>query len=54
MADPTPKPNTLETLFNTHLVEPTDGEEGMGPTVGEDVSAETERKDDPRHGAHSE
>ena len=53
MADPDPKENTVESLFNRHLVEPTKGEDGLGPTVGEDVGADAERREDARHGAHS-
>ena len=54
MADPTPKPNTFDDLFNRHLVEPTDGEDGIGPTLGEDVGVQKERREDARHGVHSE
>lgn len=47
------KPNpehesTLEHLFNQHLVEP-DNPDGIGPTVGEDVSPENERREDARY-----
>ena len=54
MADPNPKPGMLDSLFNSHLVTPTEGEDGLGPTMGEDVSAEHERDEDARHHAHSE
>jgi hypothetical protein len=54
MADPTGKSNTIETLFDQHLVRPPEGEDGIGPTLGEDVSAETEEAEDARHGVHSE
>ena len=54
MPDPHPKPNTFDTLFNRHLVTPPEGEDGIGPTLGEDVSAREEGREDARHGAHSE
>ena len=54
MSDANAKPSTLDTLFNRHLVESPEGEDGIGPTVGEDVSAEEERREDASHGAHSE
>jgi hypothetical protein len=51
MADPTPKPqNTLEVLFNDHLVTP-EGDDGIGSTLGEDVSAKRQRETDARFGA---
>ena len=53
MAEPTPKPNTFDELFNHHLTEPTEGEDGIGPTLGEDVSIQKERREDARHGVHS-
>jgi hypothetical protein len=48
MADPTTKPEgTLEVLFNEHLVAP-EGDDGIGSTLGEDVSAKRQRETDAR------
>jgi hypothetical protein len=54
MAESKVPSSTLDALFNRHLVQPPEGEDGLGPTVGEDVSAETEQRKDAEHGAHSE
>ena len=54
MADRKDKPDTMETLVERPLVQPTEGEDGMGPTLGEDVSVEREEQEDARHRAHSE
>jgi hypothetical protein len=52
MADPTTKPKgMLDSLFNEHLTKPT-GENGIGSTLGEDVSGERQRETDARNGAH--
>lgn len=52
MADPTTKPKgMLDTLFNEHLVAP-EGENGIGPTLGENVSDARQRATDARKGAH--
>jgi hypothetical protein len=51
MADPTTKPkSTLEVLFNDHLVAP-EGDDGIGSTLGEDVSAKRQRETDARFAA---
>jgi hypothetical protein len=51
MADPTTKPkSTLEVLFNEHLVAP-EGDDGIGSTLGEDVSAKRQREIDARFNA---
>jgi hypothetical protein len=54
MADDETRSGTLEALFNRHLVQPPEGEDGIGPTLGENVSAEEEGREDARHGVHSE
>ena len=56
MADPDAKtkPNAFEQMFPGPLVEPPEGEDGMGSTVGEDVSVRREREEDARHGVHGE
>ena len=52
MADPTTKPKgLLETLFTEDLTQPNGGD-GIGPTLGEDVSAARQRETDARNGAH--
>jgi hypothetical protein len=54
MAESKAPSTTLDALFNHHLVEPPEGEDGLGPTLGQDVSAEREEREDAEHGAHSE
>jgi hypothetical protein len=56
MADPDSKtkPNAFEQMFPGPLVQPPEGEDGMGSTVGGDVSVGREREQDARHGAHGE
>jgi hypothetical protein len=54
MADRQSHPSTLETLVNRPLTTPPEGEDGIGPTLGEDVSVEAEERADARRGAHSE
>ena len=54
MADRKSSPNTLESLIDRPLTEPPEGEDGIGPTLGEDLSAERQRESDARHHAHSE
>ena len=53
MADPNPAPrkNAFEQMFDRPITQP-ETEEGIGPTVGEDVSVEHEREEDARNGAH--
>ncbi len=50
---PTPRANALEQMFEQPLTQPPEGEDGIGPTLGQDVSVEHEREEDARHGAHS-
>ena len=49
MADPAPRKNIFEEMFDGPLVKP-DSDDGMGPTVGGDVSAERQRREDARNG----
>ncbi len=53
MADPkpTPRKNAFEEMFDRPLTQP-DNDEGIGPTLGQDASAEHERAEDARNGAH--
>jgi hypothetical protein len=53
MADPitAPRKNAFEQMFDRPITKP-ETEEGIGPTVGEDVSIEHEREEDARNGAH--
>ena len=51
MADPTPRKNAFEQMFDRPITQP-ESEEGMGPTSGEDVSVGRQREEDARHGAH--
>ena len=53
MADPNtaPRKNAFEQMFDRPITQP-ETEEGIGPTVGEDVSVEHEREEDARNGAH--
>ena len=46
-----PKANAFEQMFDRPLTQPLEGEDGMGSTLGEDVSVEREREADARHGA---
>ena len=52
MADPNPVPrkNAFEEMFDRPVTAP-ESEEGIGPTVGEDVSVAHERAEDARNGA---
>ena len=52
MADRQAKPNSIETLVDRPLIQPPEGADGMGPTLGQDVSVEEKRRKDARHGAH--
>ena len=56
MADPDAKtkPNAFEQMFPRPLVEAPEGEDGVGSTLGQDVSPNREREEDARHGVHSE
>lgn len=54
MADSHPRPGTIESLVDRPLVQPSEGDDGIGPTLGEDLSVEAEKREDARHGAHSE
>lgn len=54
MADRQTRPNTIETLVEQPIVTPPEGEDGVGPTLGQDVSVEAEEREDVRHHAHSE
>ena len=51
MADPTPRRNSFEQMFDRPITRPQGGD-GIGPTLGEDVSVEHEREEDARNGAH--
>ena len=53
MADPhSPvRKNAFEQMFDRPLTQP-DNNEGVGPSLGEDVSVEHEREEDARNGAH--
>ncbi len=53
MADPQPAPrkNAFEQMFDRPVTQP-DNDDGMGPTLGEDVSVEHERAENVRNGAH--
>ena len=52
MADPKPTPgkNALEQMFDQPITRP-DNDEGIGPTLGEDVGARRQREEDVRNGA---
>ncbi len=50
--DPTPRGNALEQMFDRPLTQPPEGEDGVGSTLGQDVSVKHEREEDARHGAH--
>ncbi len=52
MADTTPRKNVFEQMFDRPITQP-EGEHGIGPTLGEDLSVEQERKEDGRNGVHS-
>ena len=56
MADPAtptspPSKNTFEQMFDRPVTRP-ESDEGVGPTLGEDVSAEHEREEDAANGAY--
>ena len=50
--DPKPRKNGFEQMFDGSLTKPSEGEDGMGPTLGQDVGVQHEREQDARHGAH--
>ena len=54
MDDPDAKPsrNGFERMFDRPLTQPPEGEDGIGPTLGQDLGVEREREEDARHGAH--
>ena len=54
MADPAtpPRKNAFEQMFDRPITQP-ESEEGMGPSLGEDVSVEHERDEDARNGVQN-
>jgi hypothetical protein len=51
MADQTTGKPALEEIIDRPFTKPEDEQEGIGPTLGEDVSVAHEREEDARHGA---
>jgi hypothetical protein len=50
MADTPTKPGRVDPLASEHLTRPTEPD-GIGPTLGEDVSPENERREDEKSAA---
>ena len=53
MDDPDPKPqgNAFEQMFDRPVTQRREGEDGIGPTLGQDLSVQHERDEDAHHGA---